>query len=121
MTRTIFRSTFLVGLLVLMMCGALVFWAQYTQTIEETNAALKQEAVYAEQGMLLGGTDYLGSLGKVNRITWIDGDGSVLFDSEFPLPIANQKECAEVRAAMTSGEGQGIRTSSAPDFARVTA
>ncbi len=111
MTRTIFRSTFLVGLLVLMMCGALVFWAQYTQTIEETNAALKQEAVYAEQGMLLGGTDYLGSLGKVNRITWIDGDGSVLFDSEFPLPIANQKECAEVRAAMTSGEGQGIRTS----------
>ena len=111
MTRTIFRSTFLVGLLVLMMCGALVFWAQYTQTIEETNAALKQEAVYAEQGMLLGGTDYLGSLGKVNRITWIDGDGSVLFDSEFPLPIANQKECAEVRAAMTSGEGQGIRKS----------
>lgn len=111
MTRTIFCSTFLVGLLVLMMCGALVFWAQYTQTIEETNAALKQEAVYAEQGMLLGGTDYLGSLGKVNRITWIDGDGSVLFDSEFPLPIANQKECAEVRAAMTSGEGQGIRTS----------
>jgi len=111
MTKTIFRNTFLVGLLVLLLCGGLVFWVQYTQTMEETYAALQQEAVYAEQSMLLGGTEYLSSLGKVNRVTWIDGDGSVLYDSEFPLPIANQKDCAEVRAAMSSGEGQGIRTS----------
>ena len=111
MTRTIFRSTFLVGLLVLLLCGGLVFWVQYTQTMEETYAALQQEAVYAEQGMLLGGTDYLASLGRVNRVTWIDGEGGVLYDSEFPLPIANQKECAEVQAAMTSGEGRGIRRS----------
>ena len=111
MTRTIFRSTFLVGLLVLLLCGGLVFWVQYTQTMEETYAALQQEAVYAEQGMLLGGTDYLASLGRVNRVTWIDGEGGVLYDSEFPLPIANQKECAEVQAAMISGEGRGIRRS----------
>ena len=111
MTKTIFRSTFLVGLLILLLCGGLVFWVQYAQTMEETYAALQQEAVYAEQGMLLGGTEYLSSLGKVNRVTWIDGDGSVLYDSDFPLPIANQKECAEVHAAMSSGEGQGIRTS----------
>ena len=111
MTKTIFRSTFLVGLLVLLLCGGLVFWVQYSQTMEETYAALQQEAVYAEQGMLLGGTDYLASLGKVNRVTWIDGDGGVLYDSEFPLPIANQKDCAEVRAAISSGEGQGIRKS----------
>lgn len=111
MTRTIFRNTFLVGLLVLLLCSGLVFWVQYTQTMEETYAALQQEAVYAEQGMLLGGTDYLSSLGEANRITWIDGNGNVLYDNEFPLPIANQKDCAEVMAAMTSGEGQGIRTS----------
>ena len=111
MTKTIFRSTFLVGLLVLLLCGGLVFWVQYTQTMDETYAALQQEAVYAEQGMLLGGTDYLSSLGRVNRVTWIDGDGDVLYDSEFPLPISNQKECAEVRDAMSAGEGRGVRTS----------
>ena len=111
MTKTIFRSTFLVGLLVLLLCGGLFFWVQYSQTMEETYAALQQEAVYAEQGMLLGGTDYLASLGRVNRVTWIDETGGVLYDSEFPLPIANQKDCAEVHAAMSSGEGQGIRTS----------
>lgn len=111
MTKTIFRSIFLVGLLVLLMCGGLVFWVQYTQTMDETYAALQQEAVYAEQGMLLGGTDYLSSLGRVNRVTWIDGDGGVLYDSEFPLPIASQKECAEVRDAISAGEGRGVRTS----------
>ena len=111
MTKTIFRNTFLVGFLVLLLCGGLVFWVQYTQTMEETFAALQQEAVYAEQGMLLGGTAYLSALGNVNRVTWIDADGSVRYDSEFPLPLASQEEYAEVRAALSSGEGRGIRTS----------
>ena len=111
MTKTIFRNAFLVGLLVLILCGALFFWVQYTQTEEETYAALQQEAVYAEQGLQIGGKPYLESLGHVNRITWIDQAGDVLYDSEYSLPIANQKDCAEVRAAMTDGEGQGIRMS----------
>ena len=111
MTKTIFRNAFLVGLLVLILCGALFFWVQYTQTEEETYAALQQEAVYAEQGLQIGGKPYLESLGHVNRITWIDQAGDVLYDSEYSLPIANQKDCAEVRAAMIDGEGQGIRMS----------
>ena len=111
MTKTIFRNAFLVGLLVLILCGALFFWVQYVQTEEETYAALQQEAVYAEQGLQIGGKPYLESLGHVNRITWIDQTGDVLYDSEYSLPSANQKDCAEVRAAMADGEGQGIRMS----------
>ena len=111
MTKKIFRNAFLVGLLVLILCGVLFFWMQYTQTEEETYAALQQEAVYAEQGLRIGGKPYLESLGHVNRITWIDQTGEVLYDSEYALPIANQKECAEVSAAMTDGEGQCIRMS----------
>ena len=111
MTKKIFRNAFLVGLLVLILCGVLFFWMQYTQTEEETYAALQQEAVYAEKGLRIGGKPYLESLGHVNRITWIDQTGEVLYDSEYALPIANQKDCAEVSAAMTDGEGQGIRMS----------
>ena len=111
MTKTIFRNAFLVGLLVLILCGVLFFWLQYTRTEEETYAALQQEAIYAEKGLQIGGKPYLESLGHVNRITWIDHAGDVLYDSEYSLPIANQKDCAEVRAAMTGGEGQGIRMS----------
>jgi len=111
MTRTIFRSVFLVGLSVLILCAALFFWIQYTQTQDETYAALRQEASYAEQGLLRGGTDYLAALDHINRVTWIDPDGTVRYDSEFPLPIANQSAFAEVREALENGEGQSIRLS----------
>ncbi|MBQ9308668.1 MAG: two-component sensor histidine kinase [Clostridia bacterium] len=111
MTKTIFRNTFLVGVSVLLLCAVLFFGMQYTQTKEETYAALQQEAVYAEQGLMLSGTKYLEALNRVNRITWMDEAGNVLYDSAFPLPIQNQESFAEVRSAMLSGEGQGIRRS----------
>lgn len=111
MTRTIFCSTFLVGLSVLLLCAALFFGVQYRQTEEETYAALGQEALYAEQGLMLSGLDYLKSLGDVNRVTWIASDGTVLYDSEFALPVPDQSECDEVRAAFASGEGRASRKS----------
>lgn len=111
MTKTIFINTFLVGVSVLILCGLLFFAVQYTQTKDETLEALEQEASYAEQGLMLNGTDYLKTLNNVNRITWIDADGNVLYDSQFSLPIANQKEFAEVSEALENGSGQAIRKS----------
>ncbi|MER2235771.1 MAG: hypothetical protein ABS901_05425, partial [Candidatus Limivicinus sp.] len=111
MRRTIFRSTFLLGVLVLLLCATLFFALQYRQIMDETYLALKQEAVYAENGLRLNGQHYLETLGEINRITWITADGEVLYDSEFSLPIPNQLHCAEVAAAAASGEGQGIRRS----------
>ena len=111
MRKTIFRSTFLLGVLVLLLCATLFFALQYRQIMDETYLALKQEAVYAEHGLRLSGQHYLETLGEINRITWITSDGEVLYDSEFSLPIPNQMHCAEVAAAAASGEGQGIRRS----------
>ena len=111
MTKTIFRNTFLVGIAVLLLCGLLFFGMQYTQNKDETYDALQQEALYAEQGLMLAGTEYLEALDHANRITWIDGDGSVRYDSETSLPIDNQSTCPEVRDALDTGEGQGIRES----------
>ena len=111
MTKTIFRNTFLVGISVLLLCGLLFFGMQYTQNKDETYDALQQEALYAEQGLMLAGTEYLEALDHANRITWIDGDGSVRYDSETSLPIDNQSTCPEVRDALDTGEGQGIRKS----------
>ena len=111
MTRTIFRSSFILGALVLLLCAGLFFALQYRKTLDETYLALKQEAVYAESGLSLSGQDYLESLDEMNRITWINADGEVLYDSEFSLPIPNQMHRAEVPAALTTGEGQGVRRS----------
>ena len=82
MIKTIFRNTFLVGLSVLIVCGALFFGLQYKQRMDETYAALQQEVSYAEKGLMLSGENYLSKLGDINRITWIGADGSVLFDNE---------------------------------------
>ncbi|MBQ9268022.1 MAG: hypothetical protein IJ206_00745 [Oscillospiraceae bacterium] len=111
MTKTIFRNTFLVGMSVLLLCGALFFGLQYTQIKEETYAALQQESIYAEQGMLLSGTEYLEKLGDTNRVTWIRGNGAVLYDSEAGTDLPNQLDCEEVSEAQHTGEGQSIRKS----------
>ncbi len=111
MVRTIFRNTFLVGSTVLLLCAALFFGLEYTRARDETYEALRQEAVYAEKGLFLNGERYLEILGNINRITWIDGDGNVLFDNRFPDTVPNQGRDPEVQAALISGEGQSIRRS----------
>ncbi len=115
MNKTIFRSSFFLGVLVLLICALLFFALQYSQTMDEIYLALRQEAVYAEHGLMMSGGDYLRTLGGINRITWIERDGTVLFDSEFPLPIANQLHCTEVSEALSDGEGQGVRHSDSSD------
>ena len=111
MTRTVFRSCFLMGVIVLLLCVLLFFGLQYRQVMDETYAALQQEAVYAEHGLMISGQPYLETLDKVNRITWITAEGDVIYDSVFSQPIANQLHCREVSAALETGEGQGIRKS----------
>jgi len=111
MTKTIFRNIFLVGLSVLLLCAGLFFGMQYSQTEEETYAALSQEALYAEKGLMLNGKAYLEALDDVNSVTWIATDGEVLYDSEMTPPIPNQSDCSEVRAAFETGEGHGSRKS----------
>ena len=108
MTKKIFRSSFILGVLVLLLCASLFFGLQIRQTLDETYLALQQEAIYAEHGLAISGQRYLETLGEINRITWISDDGSVLYDSDFALPIANQLHCSEVSAALKTGEGQGI-------------
>ena len=111
MTAKIFKNTFLVGLSVLLLCAAVFFGLQYTQTKEETYDALRQEAVYAANGIALSGEKYLETLDNEHRITWIDRDGTVLYDSEFGGTVGNQSHLPEVAAAREAGEGQSIRKS----------
>lgn len=109
MIKTIFRGTFLVGVLVLILCGVLFFGVQYTQTKEENYTALAQEALYVEKGLMMDGVSYLESLDDANRITWIASDGSVIFDNGESLPTADQSEFPEVRSAVETGEGHASR------------
>ena len=93
MIRMIFRNTILVGATVLVLCAALFFGLDYTHTKEEACEALRDEAVYAEQGLMLSGMDYLKALGNINRVTWIDQEGTVLFDNMFQTMSTTRKPC----------------------------
>lgn len=111
MTRKIFLNTLLVGLSVLFLCAVVFFGLQYTQTQDETYAALKQEAFYAANGVVLAGEEYLEALDSEHQITWIAADGEVLYDSESGSAAGSQTQFSEVRDALDEGEGCGIRRS----------
>ncbi|MBR5338114.1 MAG: two-component sensor histidine kinase [Lachnospiraceae bacterium] len=111
MTKTIFRNIFIVGILVLAICSLLFFGLQYRRTINETYSALSQETSYAITGLKVSGKDFLEGLDDINRVTWIDKDGNVLYDSEYDNMKVNQSSYAEVRKAFESGEGQEKRKS----------
>lgn len=99
------------GVLILALCAGVFFGLQYGQARDNTYAALNREAVYAANGVMLSGEEYLRTLDNTNRITWINADGSVRYDSEFGADIANQRNYPEVSEAMADGEGHGIRKS----------
>ena len=110
MRKKIFTDAFLLGISILLICAGLFFALQYKQTMDETYDALKGEAVYAAAGLEIGGWHYLGGIKSTDCVTWIAADGTVLYDSSSP-ELNNQKDCPEVRDALTDGEGYGVRSS----------
>ena len=109
MRRRIFLYCFLMGVLVLLICGVLFYSLQYAQTVEEVYEALEAEAVLARRGLETAGENYLRGLDFADRVTWIGADGAVLFDSAGTESPRSQREAPEVREALTRGTGRGIR------------
>ena len=110
MIRTIFRNSFIIGMSVLLLCGILFFGMIYTQIKDDTLDELRQEASYAERGVMTAGRTYLEQLDNFNHITWMDADGNVLYDN-LPQPAEETPdECTEIISARNDGEGSSIRS-----------
>ena len=114
MTGKIFKNAFIIGAAVLLLCALLFFGVQYAGAKENAYSGLRREAVFASNGVMLNGSEYLESLSGLQqdyRITWIASDGEVLFDSVYGEEVTNQKDFPEVAEAFEEGEGQVIRES----------
>lgn len=114
MIKTIFKNTFFVGLLILCVCAVLFLGMQYTRTIDESYETLRQEALCAEQGVLLNGKNYLEKLKIEDRVIWIGSSGEVLYDSSSDGSAAgrpDQKDRDEIRDAFEEGEGKSFTRS----------
>lgn len=113
MTKRIFRAIFYVTLVILI--AAMVIILAFIRDFNKNNyrEQMKNEVEYIADGLSYGGISYLEGLPKdSNRITWIDEDGVVLYDSQADAStMENHKEREEVQEALATGRGESSRYS----------
>ena len=116
MRGKLFKHMFLVAMSVFVACTALFMWSLYSYFSEERQAEQKAETAYVAAAVEEGGKDFLQTKlpkDSANRITWIDRDGTVLFDSVAKAEdMENHADRDEVQQAMKTGEGESTRYSS---------
>lgn len=114
MTKKIFRSIFAVALTVFLCSVVVIMGALYGYYSSNQMKLLGSQVELASQGVELAGVDYLKSLTADDyRVTLIDSDGSVEFDSAADsAQMENHLERKEIKDALKNGEGQATRHSS---------
>lgn len=113
MTKRIFRSIWLVAITVFLASILLIMGALYNYFSTIGQAQLKMQTNLAAQGVTNEGINYFNNLDISNyRITWIDADGMVLYDSESNrLEMENHLEREEIKEALSTGYGESKRYS----------
>ena len=112
MTKKIFRNILCTSFVTLLACFVFIMGILYEYFNSQLLNELKNEAVMVEQGIELYGEKYLDDIDPANRITWIDTDGSVLYDSRIDASeLENHSEREEVREAFENGSGSSQRYS----------
>lgn len=114
MTKRIFRSICLVALTVFLASLILIMGVLYHYFSEVEQSQLRMQTGLATQGVTHEGLKYFHDFEVSDyRITWIDKDGTVLYDSESDFAeMENHLEREEVKEAILSGYGESSRYSS---------
>ena len=113
MTSKIFRSTVFVAVVVLLCSLGIVMGVLYSHFTQVQVQQLKNELSLAVTGTEQYGNAFLENV-EANRfrITWIDTDGTVLFDTQADQTIMeNHADREEIREAFETGTGSAVRTS----------
>ena len=113
MTKRIFRSICLVAFIVFLASILLIMGALYEYFSNVEQAQLKMQTTLAAQGVTNEGIAYFHNLKVTNyRISWIDTDGNVLYDSKSDIEeMENHLERKEVQQAIAKGYGESRRYS----------
>ena len=114
MTKRIFRSIFLVALAVFIAGTALIMGALYSYFSGVYEEQIQEEASYLSTAVEEMGLDYLEGLESgSHRITWVNSDGTVLFDNAANEDaMENHADREEIQEAMNGGTGESERYSS---------
>ncbi len=114
MTSKIFRSTVFVAVVVLLCSLSVVIGVLYNHFTQVQVEQLKDELSLAVTGTEQYGNAFLENVEADRfRVTWIDTDGTVLFDTQVDqTAMENHANREEIREAMETGTGSAVRTSS---------
>ena len=114
MTSKIFRSTVFVAVIVLLCSLGIVMGVLYNHFTGVQVEQLKDELSLAVTGTEQYGNAFLENVEADRfRVTWIDTDGTVLFDSRVDeSTMENHADREEIREAFAAGSGSAVRTSS---------
>ena len=117
MKRKIMQYTILVSLLMIALSVILTFSLNYISFEQSVESQLRQESLLVSAGMEQANDDeqsYLNRLSGsiVDRVTWIDADGTVLFDNYADTStMDNHLDRREVADAIENGTGFASRYS----------
>ena len=113
MTKKIFKSIIFVCALVLAVGLAAVMGILYSNFDGQMRKELSKEAAYLAYGVEQQGLNYLKNIkDKSARITYIDQDGTVLFDNEADVSeMKNHSDRTEFQKAEKYGAGESSRYS----------
>ena len=114
MTSKIFRSTVFVAVVVLLCSLGIVIGVLYNHFTGVQVQQLKDELSLAVTGTEQYGNAFLENVEADRfRVTWIDTDGTVLFDTQVDQSaMENHADREEIREAFAAGSGSAVRNSS---------
>ena len=111
MTNKIFRSTVFVAVFVLLCSLGIVVGVLYSHF-----TAVQVQQLNDELSLAVTGTEQYGNAFLENveadrfRVTWIDIDGTVLFDTQVDQTVMeNHADREEIREAFLTGTGSAVR------------
>lgn len=113
MTKKIFQSIIIVAATVLLASLTIILGVFYEYFGNIQKGQLTDELNLASVSVIKDGVDYLEQLQSDHyRLTWIDTDGTVLYDTETGnQELENHKDRAEVKTAFEKGIGESTRYS----------
>lgn len=114
MKRRIFWNIFLSSLIAALLLGGVILTAQYRVFERLVFSELAGECAYIEAGLSFAGEEdaYLSSLPGKDRVSLINSDGTVVFDTASALSnLENHSDRPEFIAALKDGTGTSSRFS----------
>ncbi len=112
MTQKIFRNSLFISVFILVLCVVIFCFVLYGHIMDSLFSELRIEVAYVEAGIEAGEGEYFENLSTDRRITVIDRDGWVVYDSRGDSAVMeNHLDRREISEAIESGSGRSVHYS----------